>query len=77
VRAVQAANPRPNPLTGVVPAEAQAMLDDFAVSGTPDQVRAGLAGWDDAADIVMLALPPGLSWEQIETTLRAAAPDSL
>jgi alkanesulfonate monooxygenase SsuD/methylene tetrahydromethanopterin reductase-like flavin-dependent oxidoreductase (luciferase family) len=76
VRAVQAANPRPGPLTCVVPADAQALLDDFTVSGTPDQVRDELAGWDGAADIVMLALPPGLPWEQIETTLRAAAPDA-
>lgn len=75
VRAVHAANPRPNPRTGVVPAQAQTLLDDFTVSGTPAQVRAGLADWDEVATIVMLGLPPGLPWDQIETTLRAAAPD--
>lgn len=74
VRAVQAANPRPNPLTGVVPAEAQSLLDDFSVAGTPTQVRDGLADWDEVADIVMIGLPPGLPWDQIESTLRAAAP---
>lgn len=75
VQVVQAANPRPNPLSGVVPAEAQSLLDDFGVSGTPAQVRTALADWDDVADIVMIGLPPGLPWEQIEATLHAAAPD--
>lgn len=74
VRAVQAANPRPNPFAGVVPAEAQDMLDDFTVYGGPERVRDGVAEWDEVADIVMLGLPPGLPWDQIESTLRAAAP---
>lgn len=76
VRAVQAANPRPSPLTSTIPAQAQTLLDDFTVSGTPAQVRDALADWDKVADIVMLGLPPGLSWDHIETTLRAAAPDT-
>lgn len=62
VRAVRDANPRPRPLTGVLPAQARALLDDFTVSGTPAQVRAGLADWDEVTDIVMLGLPPGLPW---------------
>lgn len=74
VRAVREANPRPSPRSGVIPAEAQDLLDELAVSGTPDEVRDALAPWDEVADIVMLGLPPGLAWPQIESTLRAAAP---
>jgi hypothetical protein len=42
--------------------------------GTPDQVRDQLAGWDGAVDLAMIGLPPGLPWEIVEATLRAAAP---
>jgi alkanesulfonate monooxygenase SsuD/methylene tetrahydromethanopterin reductase-like flavin-dependent oxidoreductase (luciferase family) len=74
VRAVRAANPRPKPQRGVVPAEAEILLDEFAVYGTPDQVRDRLRSWDQAADIVMVGLPAGVPWSTIEATLRAAAP---
>jgi alkanesulfonate monooxygenase SsuD/methylene tetrahydromethanopterin reductase-like flavin-dependent oxidoreductase (luciferase family) len=76
VRAVQAANPRPRPRTGTVPPQAQILIDEFTAAGTAAEVRDALAVWDEAADIVMLGLPPGLSWDHIESTLRAAAPDS-
>jgi alkanesulfonate monooxygenase SsuD/methylene tetrahydromethanopterin reductase-like flavin-dependent oxidoreductase (luciferase family) len=74
VRAVRAANPRPKPQRGVVPAEAEILLDEFAVYGTPDQVRDRLRSWDQAADIVMVGRPAGVPWSTIEATLRAAAP---
>lgn len=74
VEAILAANPRPSPRHGVVPAEAQPVLDQLAVSGTPAQVRDRLEAWDRLADIVMVGLPPGLPWQHIEATLRAAAP---
>ncbi len=74
VRAVQAANPRPTPYSCVIPPEAAGLLEDFTTSGTPADVRGALTEWDQAADVVMLGLPPGLSWHQIETTLHAAAP---
>lgn len=74
VRAILAANPRPSPRRGVVPAEAQVVLDQLAVYGTPGQVRDRLEPWDRSADVVMVGLPPGLSWPSIEATLRAAAP---
>jgi alkanesulfonate monooxygenase SsuD/methylene tetrahydromethanopterin reductase-like flavin-dependent oxidoreductase (luciferase family) len=74
VQAIQAANPRPRPSTGIVPAEAEAVLDAFAVWGSPGDVRGGLAAWAAAADVIMLALPAGLPWESLEMTLRAAAP---
>ena len=31
--------------------------------------------WDQAADVVTILLPPGMSWPSIEATLLAAAPD--
>jgi alkanesulfonate monooxygenase SsuD/methylene tetrahydromethanopterin reductase-like flavin-dependent oxidoreductase (luciferase family) len=74
VQAILEANPRPRPESGVVPAEAQAVLDQFAAHGTPSQVRDQLAVWDGAVDLAMIGLPPGLPWATIEATLRAAAP---
>jgi alkanesulfonate monooxygenase SsuD/methylene tetrahydromethanopterin reductase-like flavin-dependent oxidoreductase (luciferase family) len=74
VRAILEANPRPRPDSGVVPAEAQAVLDQFAAHGTPNQVSDQLEGWDGAVDLTMIGLPPGLPWSTIEATLRAAAP---
>ncbi|WP_232667037.1 LLM class flavin-dependent oxidoreductase [Pseudonocardia sp. TRM90224] len=75
VQAVLAANPRPHPRNCVVPPEAQELIDEFTASGTEDDVRAALAEWDEVADLVMVGLPPGLCWDDIESTLRAAAPD--
>jgi alkanesulfonate monooxygenase SsuD/methylene tetrahydromethanopterin reductase-like flavin-dependent oxidoreductase (luciferase family) len=74
VKEIIAANPRPNPQRGIVPADAQAVLGQLAACGTPGQVREQLEAWDDAADIVTVVLPPGLPWPVIEATLRAAAP---
>jgi alkanesulfonate monooxygenase SsuD/methylene tetrahydromethanopterin reductase-like flavin-dependent oxidoreductase (luciferase family) len=74
VQAIRAANPRPSPAHGIVPGEAQVILDQFTAYGTPDQVRDNLERWDSAADILTIGLPPGLGWPAIETTLRAAAP---
>jgi alkanesulfonate monooxygenase SsuD/methylene tetrahydromethanopterin reductase-like flavin-dependent oxidoreductase (luciferase family) len=74
VQAIRAANPRPSPRSGVVPAEAEAVMDQLAAIGTADQVRAQLEPWDDLADVVVIGLPPGVPWAVIEATLRAAAP---
>ena len=74
VRAILAANPRPSPQRGGVPAEAQVVLDQLSAYGTPDRVRDLLEPWDGVVDIVMIGLPPGLSWHSIEATLRTAAP---
>ena len=74
VKEIIAANPRPSPRHGIVPDDAQAVLDQLAASGTRDQVREQLEPWDDAADIVSIVLPPGLPWPTIEATLLAAAP---
>ena len=74
VQAIIAANPRPSPRRGIVPPDAQAVLDQLAAYGTGDQVREQLRRWDRAADIVTILLPPGMPWHNIEATLRAAAP---
>lgn len=74
VRAIIDANPHPRPDAGVVPAEAQVVLDRYTANGTPGQVRDQLATWDDAVDLTMIGLPPGLPWAAVEATLRAAAP---
>ena len=60
--------------TGTVPPEAQLLLDEFTAHGTAARVREQLERWDDAADVTMVGLPPGLPWDRIEATLRAAAP---
>jgi len=74
VSAVIAANPRPSPRHGTVPAEAQIVLEQLAAYGTSGQVREQLEPWDGAADVVTIMLPPGLPWSTVEATLRAAAP---
>jgi alkanesulfonate monooxygenase SsuD/methylene tetrahydromethanopterin reductase-like flavin-dependent oxidoreductase (luciferase family) len=74
VQAIQAANPRPRPGDGVVPYEAEPLLDELAAYGTSAQVADRLTQWDQVADIVTIAPPPGLAWDTLEATLRAAAP---
>ena len=74
VGAVIAANPRPSPRRGTIPAEARVVLDQLAAYGSPDRVREQLEPWDRAADIVTILLPPGVPWGTVEATLRAAAP---
>jgi alkanesulfonate monooxygenase SsuD/methylene tetrahydromethanopterin reductase-like flavin-dependent oxidoreductase (luciferase family) len=74
VQAIRTANPRPSPTRGIVPGDAQVILDQFTAHGPPDQVRDQLESWDTSVDILMIGLPPDLDWPTIETTLRAAAP---
>ena len=77
VASIRAANPRPKPATGVVPADAQGLLETFTAYGTPQDVNRQVAQWDEAADIVSVCLVPGLPWELLEATIRAAAPRPL
>lgn len=78
VEAVLAANtPR---MLGVVPSEADRLLEELTVFGTPPEARERLARWYAAgADTVSLLLLPNLTSEQIAFTLNAfesyAAPD--
>jgi alkanesulfonate monooxygenase SsuD/methylene tetrahydromethanopterin reductase-like flavin-dependent oxidoreductase (luciferase family) len=74
VKTIIAANPRPSPRHGIVPADAQVVLDQLAACGTPDQVREQLEPWDEATDTASIIVPPGLPWSTIEATIRAAAP---
>ncbi len=74
VSAVLDANPRPSPQRGNVPPAAQVILDQLAAYGTAGQVREQLEAWEDTADIVVILLPPGMPWHNIEATLQAAAP---
>ena len=76
VKEIEAANPRPSPRRGIVPAGAEPVLDQLAAYGTADQVAEQLKHWDRVADIVTILLPPGLPWPAIEATLRAAAPSN-
>ena len=50
------------------------VLDQLAACGTPGQLREQLEPWDHAVDVVTFMLPPGMPWDTIEATLRAAAP---
>jgi alkanesulfonate monooxygenase SsuD/methylene tetrahydromethanopterin reductase-like flavin-dependent oxidoreductase (luciferase family) len=74
VHAIQAANPNPRPHAGVIPNEAEAVLEQFAAYGRAADVGSQLEAWDSAADIVLITLPAGLAWECLEATLRAASP---
>jgi alkanesulfonate monooxygenase SsuD/methylene tetrahydromethanopterin reductase-like flavin-dependent oxidoreductase (luciferase family) len=73
VDAVLAANtPR---FTGAVPPEAETLLDELTVFGTPAEARARLASWHAAgADMPMVFIRPNLSPAEIERTLEAFAP---
>lgn len=73
VEAVLAANaPK---FSGAVPPEAEALLEELTVYGTPDKARARLARWHAAgADEPGLLLRPNLPPEAIEFTLQALRP---
>ena len=73
VEAVVAANtPR---FTAAVPAEAETLLEELTVFGTPAMARAQLAQWHAAgADMPLVFLRPNLSREEIERTLSAFVP---
>jgi 5,10-methylenetetrahydromethanopterin reductase len=60
--------------TKTIPGEAQILLDEFTAYGTAATVQQQLERWDEAVDITMVGLPPGLPWPRIEATVRAAAP---
>jgi alkanesulfonate monooxygenase SsuD/methylene tetrahydromethanopterin reductase-like flavin-dependent oxidoreductase (luciferase family) len=56
----------------VVPQEAEVLLEELTVYGTPDEARARLARWRQAgAELPILLLPPQLEPAQIDFTLSA------
>jgi alkanesulfonate monooxygenase SsuD/methylene tetrahydromethanopterin reductase-like flavin-dependent oxidoreductase (luciferase family) len=73
VAAVLAANsPR---MLGAVPPEADALLDQLTVWGTPAEARARLDRWYDAgADTPIVFIRENLSAQEMEYTLRALRP---
>ena len=75
VEAVLAANaPK---FTGVVPPDAEALLEELIVYGTPGEARARLARWHAAgAEMPVLLLPPQLTPDELDYTLDALRPNS-
>jgi alkanesulfonate monooxygenase SsuD/methylene tetrahydromethanopterin reductase-like flavin-dependent oxidoreductase (luciferase family) len=73
VEAVLAANtPK---FTGSVPPDAEALLEELTVFGTPREARARLARWHAAgAAMPVLLLPPNRSTEEIDFMLNALRP---
>jgi len=72
VEAVIAANTTRG--SAVVPPDAEALLEELIIYGTPDQARARLARWQDAgAAMVVLLLPPNQTAPQIDFALEALA----
>lgn len=75
VTALRQANPRPSPTECDFPEESRVLLDQLMVSGEPDEVRAGLAKWDEVLDLQFVGFSPGESWEAIENRLEICAPE--
>jgi len=73
VEAVLAANtPK---FTGAVPPDAEELLEELIVFGTPPEARRRLARWHEAgAALPVLLLRPNLSAEELEFTLNALRP---
>ena len=73
VKAVQTANPTRSAFT--VPPEANVLLDEVVVFGTPDAARDRLARWYEVgAELPILCLPPNLPLDEINVALCALAP---
>lgn len=70
VRAIVAANPTRD--SAVVPPEAETLLEQLTIFGTPEQCRAQLAPWYGAgAALPILFLRPNLTPQEIDFTLSA------
>lgn len=73
VKAVQAANTTRG--AAVVPPEAEVLLDQLIVWGTPESARQRLARWyETGAQMAIVLLPANLTREQLDFTLDALAP---
>ena len=58
--------------SAVVPPEADVLLDELTMYGTPDEARERLARWHEAgAELPILLLPPQLETAQIDFVLSA------
>jgi alkanesulfonate monooxygenase SsuD/methylene tetrahydromethanopterin reductase-like flavin-dependent oxidoreductase (luciferase family) len=73
VEAVLAANARK--FAGLVPPDAEELLEELIVFGTPVEARRRLARWHEAgAALPILLMRPNLSGEELEYTLDALRP---
>ena len=73
VKAVLAANTTRG--SAIVPPEAEALLDELLVWGTPDEARGQLERWREAgAALPILLLPPNLTPAQIDLALETFPP---
>ena len=74
VEALMAANaPRTPP---IVPADAEVLLEELTIFGTPDSAPTRLAGWYEAgASMPVLLLGPDLTPDQIDRTLEVFRDD--
>jgi alkanesulfonate monooxygenase SsuD/methylene tetrahydromethanopterin reductase-like flavin-dependent oxidoreductase (luciferase family) len=73
VEAVLAANTPKS--RGIVPADAEALLEELTVFGTPEEARAQLARWYAAgAEFPSLLFPPHLAPAELEFMLEAFRP---
>ena len=73
VKSVLAANS--GKTTGIVPPDAEELLEQLIVYGTPEDARRRLARWHaDGADTVGLLLRPSLSSAELALTLEAFVP---
>jgi alkanesulfonate monooxygenase SsuD/methylene tetrahydromethanopterin reductase-like flavin-dependent oxidoreductase (luciferase family) len=75
VELVQEANADRRP--AIVPSEADVLLEQLTIYGTPEQARAQLSAWYDAgATVPGLLLAPNLSDEEIDFALEACQPSA-
>jgi alkanesulfonate monooxygenase SsuD/methylene tetrahydromethanopterin reductase-like flavin-dependent oxidoreductase (luciferase family) len=73
VAAVLAANPPRS--TPVVPPEAESLIDELIVCGTPSRARERLARWyAEGAELPIISFPPNRPWEETEFALVGLAP---
>jgi alkanesulfonate monooxygenase SsuD/methylene tetrahydromethanopterin reductase-like flavin-dependent oxidoreductase (luciferase family) len=74
VAAVRDANPHPKPNECVIPTEADALLDQFAVIATRDTLSEQLEPWDQLADVTLVGMVPGVPLLELLDIVHAAAP---
>jgi alkanesulfonate monooxygenase SsuD/methylene tetrahydromethanopterin reductase-like flavin-dependent oxidoreductase (luciferase family) len=61
--------------TSIVPPEAEVLLDQLTLYGTPEEVRSKLPSWYAAGSTMpCLMLNPNLDLEEISTSVKAIRP---
>lgn len=73
VAAVLSANPSRS--TPVVPPEAESLIDELVVFGTPSRARGRLTRWyTEGAELLVVSFPPNRPWEETEFALAGLVP---